>query len=141
MKQTLITLLAGVLFGAGLAASGMNDSSVVQGFLDVSGDWNPSLMFVMAAALSITVPGFLFMLKRKPVLADHFYLPNFKNVDKPLITGSIIFGIGWALVGYCPGPAIAVLGYLNWESVIFVLAMLAGSKLRQWQASLSKSDF
>jgi uncharacterized membrane protein YedE/YeeE len=137
MNQNIIALLAGTLFGAGLAASGMNDSAVVQGFLDVSGDWNPSLMFVMAAALFITVPGFLFMLKRKPVLASHFNLPSFIRVDRPLIIGSIIFGMGWALVGYCPGPAIAALGYLNWESVMFVLAMLAGSKLRQWQVSLS----
>ncbi len=137
MKQKIIALLAGLLFGAGLAASGMNDSSVVQGFLDVSGDWNPSLMFVMAAALCITVPGFQFMLKRKPILASYFTLPSLKNIDKPLITGAIIFGMGWALVGYCPGPAIAALGYLNWESVVFVLAMLAGAKLRQWQTSLS----
>jgi len=135
MNQKIIALLAGLLFGAGLAASGMNDSNVVQGFLDVSGDWNPALMFVMAAALMVTIPGFQYFLRRKPILAKSFKLPTLKSIDRQLVTGSIIFGIGWALVGYCPGPAIAALGYLNWEGVIFVLAMLAGAKFRQIQVA------
>jgi len=135
MNQKIIALLAGLLFGAGLAASGMNDSNVVQGFLDVSGDWNPALMFVMAAALMVTIPGFQYFLRRKPLFAQGFNLPALKNIDRQLVTGSIIFGIGWALVGYCPGPAIAALGYLNWEGVVFVLAMLAGAKLRQVQVA------
>jgi len=135
MNQKIIALLAGLLFGAGLAASGMNDSNVVQGFLDVSGDWNPSLMFVMAAALMVTIPGFQYFLRRKPILAQGFKLTTLKNIDRQLVIGSIIFGIGWALVGYCPGPAIAALGYLNWEGLVFVLAMLAGAKLRQIQVA------
>ncbi len=135
MKQKIIALISGLLFGAGLAASGMNDSSVVQGFLDVTGDWNPSLMFVMAFGLLVSIPGFQFLLKRKPFLAESFALPTLKHVDKQLVLGSVIFGAGWALVGFCPGPAVAALGYLNWEVVVFVLAMLAGSKLRQLQAS------
>jgi len=135
MNQKIIALLAGLLFGAGLAASGMNDSNVVQGFLDVSGDWNPSLMFVMAAALMVTIPGFQYFLRRKPILAQGFKLTTLKNIDRQLVIGSIIFGIGWALVGYCPGPAIAALGYLNWEGLVFVLAMLAGAKLRQLQVA------
>jgi len=135
MNQKIIALLAGLFFGAGLAASGMNDSNVVQGFLDVSGDWNPALMFVMAAALMVTIPGFQYFLRRKPILAQNFRLPTLKNIDRQLVMGSIIFGIGWALVGYCPGPAIAALGYLNWEGIVFVLAMLAGAKLRQFQVT------
>jgi len=135
MNQKIIALLAGLFFGAGLAASGMNDSNVVQGFLDVSGDWNPALMFVMAAALMVTIPGFQYFLRRKPILAQSFNLPALKNIDRQLVMGSIIFGIGWALVGYCPGPAIAALGYLNWEGIVFVLAMLAGAKLRQLQVT------
>jgi len=135
MNQKIIALLAGLFFGAGLAASGMNDSNVVQGFLDVSGDWNPALMFVMAAALMVTIPGFQYFLRRKPILAQSFNLPALKNIDRQLVMGSIIFGIGWALVGYCPGPAIAALGYLNWEGIVFVLAMLAGAKLRQFQVT------
>jgi len=135
MNQKIIALLAGLLFGAGLAASGMNDSNVVQGFLDVSGDWNPSLMFVMAAALMVTIPGFQYFLRRKPILAQSFKLPTLKNIDRQLVMGSIIFGIGWGLAGLCPGPAIATLGYLNWEGVVFVLAMLAGAKLRQVQVA------
>ncbi len=136
MNQKIIALLAGLLFGAGLAASGMNDPNVVQGFLDVSGDWNPSLMFVMAAALMVTIPGFQYFLRRKPIFAQDFKLPVLKSIDRQLVTGSIIFGMGWALVGYCPGPAIAALGYLNWEGVVFVLAMLAGAKLRQIQTAV-----
>ncbi len=135
MNQKIIALIAGLLFGAGLAASGMNDSNVVQGFLDVSGSWNPSLMFVMAAALMVTIPGFQYFLRRKPIFAQDFKLPVLKRIDRQLVTGSIIFGMGWALVGYCPGPAIAALGYLNWEGVVFVLAMLAGAKLRQVQTA------
>jgi len=135
MNQKIIALLAGLLFGAGLAASGMNDSNVVQGFLDVSGAWNPSLMFVMAAALMLTIPGFQYFLRRKPILAQSFKLPNLKNIDRQLVTGAIIFGVGWGLVGLCPGPAIAALGYLNWEGIVFVLAMLAGAKFRQLQVA------
>jgi len=135
MNQKVIALLAGLLFGAGLAASGMNDSNVVQGFLDVSGAWNPSLMFVMAAALMLTIPGFQYFLRRKPILAQSFKLPNLKNIDRQLVTGAIIFGVGWGLVGLCPGPAIAALGYLNWEGIVFVLAMLAGAKFRQLQVA------
>jgi len=135
MNQKIIALLAGLLFGVGLAASGMNDSNVVQGFLDVSGDWNPSLMFVMAAALMVTIPGFQYFLRRKPLFAQDFQLPSLKNIDRQLVIGAIIFGVGWGLVGLCPGPAIAALGYLNWEGVVFVLAMLAGAKLRQVQTT------
>ncbi len=135
MNQKIIALLAGLLFGAGLAASGMNDPNVVQGFLDVSGDWNPSLMFVMAAALMVTIPGFQYFLRRKPILAQGFKLTTLKNIDRQLVIGAIIFGVGWGLVGLCPGPAIAALGYLNWEGFIFVLAMLAGAKLRQIQVA------
>ena len=135
MNQKIIALLAGLLFGAGLAASGMNDSNVVQGFLDVSGDWNPSLMFVMAAALMVTIPGFQYFLRRKPILAQGFKLTTLKNIDRQLVIGAIIFGVGWGLVGLCPGPAIAALGYLNWEGFIFVLAMLTGAKLRQIQVA------
>ena len=135
MNQKVIALLAGLLFGAGLAASGMNDSNVVQGFLDVSGAWNPSLMFVMAAALMVTIPGFQYFLRRNPLFAQDFQLPSLKNIDRQLVIGAIIFGVGWGLVGLCPGPAIAALGYLNWEGIVFVLAMLAGAKFRQLQVA------
>ncbi len=117
MNQKIIALLAGLLFGA------------------VSGDWNPSLMFVMAAALMVTIPGFQYFLRRKPIFAQGFQLPSLKSIDRQLVIGAIIFGAGWGLVGLCPGPAIAALGYLNWEGVVFVLAMLAGAKLRQVQTT------
>ncbi|MEY8204722.1 MAG: YeeE/YedE family protein [Bermanella sp.] len=136
MNQKIIALIAGLLFGAGLAASGMTDSNVVQGFLDMGGDWNPSLMFVMATGLMVTLPGFQYFLRRKPIFAPDFKLPTLKDVDRPLVIGSCLFGMGWALVGYCPGPAVAALGYLHWEGVVFVLAMLVGGKARQWQNAI-----
>ena len=122
-----IGLLAGTLFGAGLFISGMMDPEKVIGFLNLFGSWDPSLMFVMGSALIITVPAFKFILRRKkPVFNDAFTLPLKTYLDKPLIVGAAIFGIGWGLYGYCPGPAISSLASLNTAGFIFVPSMLAG---------------
>lgn len=128
----LVALIAGILFGAGLAASDMNNPGRVQGFLDVL-NWDPSLMFVMMGALLITIPGFQLLLKKdsKPLFASQFSLPSRLNIDKQLIIGSALFGIGWALVGYCPGPAIASLVYGYQDVFVFVAAMLVGAKIQQ----------
>ena len=133
MALLFSALLTGLLFGAGLAASDMNNPQRVQGFLDVFGNWDPSLMFVMGSALLIGIPGFQWILKtqKKPALGKRFYLPLNKAIDKQLIIGSIIFGIGWAIVGYCPGPAIAALGYGYGDVFIFVGAMMLGAKGHQ----------
>ena len=129
----LSVLFIGVLFGAGLALSGMTDSQKVIGFLNVAGDWDASLMFVMAGALAIAVPAFWFVPRREhPILADEFDLPPTKSVDSTLVAGGVLFGVGWGLFGYCPGPAIAALGYLEPTSFLFVAAMLGG----MWLASM-----
>jgi len=125
--KNIIALVAGLMFGVGLALSGMTDTQVVLGFLDIAGEWNPTLMFVMGGALAVTLPVFNYSLrKRKPLLCDDYDLPTKTKPDTRLILGSAIFGIGWGLYGYCPGPALASLSSLNTEPFIFVAAMAAG---------------
>lgn len=133
MALLFTALISGLIFGAGLAASDMSNPQRVQDFLDLFGNWDPSLMFVMGSALLIGIPGYQWILKnkQKPVLAKRFYLPLNTVIDKQLIIGSIIFGIGWAIVGYCPGPAIAALGYGYGDVFIFVGAMMLGAKAHQ----------
>ena len=124
----LIILLAGLLFGIGLAISGMNDTHVVQGFLDVFGQWDSRLIFVMLAALIVTILTFPLILKRqRPIFDLSFHLPKFNQIDKKLIIGSAMFGIGWGLVGYCPGPAIASISYGYWQTAVFIVSMLIGA--------------
>jgi uncharacterized membrane protein YedE/YeeE len=123
----LIALVCGLIFGVGLAVSGMTDTSKVIGFLDVFGAWVPDLAFVMGAAVLVTLIAFRFVLRRKsPLLADGFSLPAKTTLDSRLLGGSAIFGTGWGLYGYCPGPAISALVYLNTQTAIFVAAMLCG---------------
>ena len=130
IKTSLLILLTGVLFGAGLAVSGMNDTAKVQGFLDVFGHWDISLAFVMASALFVGLIAFRFILKRKqPVFDKSFHIPSFKQLDKRLISGAFIFGIGWGLIGYCPGPAIASISYGYWQTLVFIISMLIGSQI------------
>ena len=123
-------LLCGLLFGIGLAMSGMTDTAKVQGFLDLFGQWIPDLALVMGGAVIVS---FLFtarILERaNPLLADRFSLPEKTGIDAPLLCGAACFGIGWGLYGYCPGPAIAALAYLDWQALLFVVAMLAGMAL------------
>jgi uncharacterized membrane protein YedE/YeeE len=133
MALLFTALISGLLFGAGLAASDMNNPQRVQDFLDLFGNWDPSLMFVMGSALFVAIPGFQWLLKhkQKPLFAKRFYLPLNVTIDKQLLGGSVLFGIGWAIVGYCPGPAIAALGYGYGDVFIFVGAMMLGAKVHQ----------
>jgi len=125
--KALIGLLCGLLFGAGLALSGMTDTAKVIGFLDVAGTWIPDLAFVMGGAVFVTLVAFRFVLKRKaPLVGRKFFLPTSTVLDGKLLTGAAIFGIGWGIYGYCPGPAISALVYLDSKTVVFVLAMFAG---------------
>jgi uncharacterized protein len=120
-------LLTGLLFGAGLALSGMTDTSKVIGFLDIFGAWDPDLMWVMGGALAVTLLGTPLVLSRaKPVLAASFSLPLSTAVDRRLILGGALFGVGWGLWGYCPGPAVAALAYGEWSTMIFLGAMIVG---------------
>ena len=126
--KNISALICGFLFGLGLAISEMVNPAKVLGFLDVTGNWDPSLIFVMAAGLAVTLLTFRFILKQpRPLFESQFHLPSqSKTIDRQLITGAAIFGIGWGLVGYCPGPAIASLAYGQTETVIFLVAMMAG---------------
>ena len=120
-------LITGLLFGAGLALSGMTDPAKVLGFLDIAGDWIPDLAFVMGGALVVTLGATPLVLGRaRPLLADAFRLPINKTVDAQLLIGGVIFGIGWGLWGYCPGPAMASLAYGEPTTLMFVAAMLVG---------------
>ena len=123
-------LVSGLVFGLGLAVSGMMNPAKVVGFLDVAGDWDPTLAFVMVGALLVAVPAYRFIPRRgRPVLEGEFSLPKKKAVDAPLLGGSALFGVGWGLVGFCPGPALAALGTGLLPVFAFVAAMLAGMAL------------
>jgi uncharacterized membrane protein YedE/YeeE len=121
----IMVLIAGILFGAGLTISQMINPNKVQNFLDITGQWDPSLLFVMVGALLIAFLGYRFVLRRtKPILNACFYLPEKKEIDKSLMIGSALFGIGWGLGGYCPGPGIASLGLLSVDAAYFVVGMI-----------------
>jgi len=128
MKRiSLAALVSGALFGLGLAMSGMTDAGRVLGFLDVFGRFDPTLMFVLGGAVTTTAVLFQFVLRRgQPVFADRFQLSLLKHIDRRLLTGAAIFGVGWGLAGYCPGPALAGLGIASVEALWFFPAMLAG---------------
>jgi uncharacterized membrane protein YedE/YeeE len=122
--------LAGLLFGLGLAISGMTEPDKVLGFLDLGGAWDPSLALVMGAALAIGLPGFRWAMRHpRAACGDPLQLPTRREIDAPLVIGAILFGAGWGLAGYCPGPALANLARLNPELVAFLPAMAAGSWL------------
>ena len=125
--KNMSALICGILFGLGLAISEMVNPAKVLGFLDVTGTWDPSLILVMGAGLAITLLTFRPLLKRpRPLLDRQFHILSRTDVDRQLLKGAAIFGIGWGLVSYCPGPAIASLAYGKAESVIFLVAMVAG---------------
>ncbi len=128
--RNLFGLIAGILFGLGLAISGMVNPAKVIGFLDVAGNWDPSLAFVMGGAVLVTALTFRWVLRRPaPIFSDMFHLPAKQDLDRRLITGAAIFGVGWALAGLCPGPALASIGFLDEKLLIFVLALVLGSFL------------
>lgn len=123
----LTALLAGAIFGIGLNISQMVDPNKVLGFLDVAGHWDPSLALVMTGALLVAIPGFYWVRRQgKPLLDQRFHLTDKTALDKALIGGAAIFGIGWGMTGYCPGPAVANLAFGNLEAIIMVAAIYAG---------------
>jgi uncharacterized membrane protein YedE/YeeE len=127
MKSIIAALSCGILFGLGLTISEMVNPARVIGFLDITGDWDLTLMLVMGSALIVTVIGFpLITRKAHPLLAEKFSLPTKTELDVPLISGAALFGIGWGLAGLCPGPALAGLATLNPAVFLFVAAMIAG---------------
>jgi uncharacterized membrane protein YedE/YeeE len=126
-------LLAGLLFGLGLIVSGMADPAKVLGFLDLAGRWDPSLAFVMAGAIAVGAVAFVLAHRRTTSwLGLDMKLPTARHIDRRLVGGSLLFGIGWGIAGFCPGPGLVALGMGEGKAVIFVLAMLAGMGLFEW---------
>ena len=119
MKANVTALGAGFLFGIGLWVSGMANPKKVLGFLDVTGNWDASLMLVMAGAVAVTFFGFR-------VFKEKFQAPAIKDIDFPLVAGAAIFGVGWGIAGYCPGPAVTALSTLSMEAIVFVSSMIVG---------------
>ena len=130
MKTILSALLAGTVFGVGLTLSGMVDPNKVVNFLDITGNWDPSLMFVLGGAVITTTIAYRFIFAQdKPLFDEDFHLPTLLKIDSKLLSGSIMFGIGWGLIGYCPGPAVASIGFRPEEPLIVVASMLVGMML------------
>ena len=127
MQRIVFAGLIGLVFGTGIALSGMANPAKVLNFFDLFGTWDPSLAFVMGGALLVTAIGYRFVLKRpKPVLDARYHLPGNRKLDVPLVAGSAAFGIGWGIAGFCPGGAIPALGLGEASAFIFVAAMMAG---------------
>lgn len=128
--QAIVALLVGLLFGIGLLLSGMTDPANILAFLDVGGTWNPSLLAVMGAAILIAAPAFAWARKNsRSLLGATMQLPTRKDIDLPLVLGSLAFGAGWGLTGFCPGPALVSAAAGHPQAWIFVAAMLAGMAL------------
>lgn len=139
MRHILPGLIVGLLFGAGLALSGMIDPARVLGFLDVAGAWDPTLAFVLGGALLPSALSYAIIRRMKrPVMADDFCIPQNRTVEKRLLAGAAIFGVGWGLVGLCPGPAIAGMVFGKWEVWLFVAAMIAGMWLQRAYAEFGE---
>lgn len=132
IKSQIAIFAAGLLFGLGLVISGMVNPRKVIGFLDIAGDWDPSLALVMGGGLLVTVPAFRWVLRMpQPLLEDKFYLPKLSAIDGKLVLGAVLFGVGWGIAGFCPGPALTALASLDFTVVLFVLAMIGGMVLHQ----------
>jgi uncharacterized membrane protein YedE/YeeE len=127
MRQVATAFVCGLLFGIGLIVSQMSNPAKVIGFLDITGQWDPSLAFVMAGAVAVFALGYRLTLRRSaPLLDKSFALPGKTNVDKALISGSLLFGLGWGLAGLCPGPAIVSSSFGDPRILMFIVAMLSG---------------
>lgn len=135
IHRNLSALGAGTVFGLGLAISQMVDPVKVLGFLDIAGSWDPSLMLVMGGAVGVTMVAFRWVLKRPtPVFDTQFHLPRITRVDAQLMVGAAIFGVGWGLAGYCPGPAIASIATFGADPLVFLVALVAGTLLFRWMS-------
>ncbi len=135
MKNFFVPLMSGIIFGIGLMIAGMTNPAKVMGFLNIFGNWDPSLIFVMGGAIIVSMPAFLLFSKKisAPLFnQEEGFNPQIKkNIDSPLIIGSSIFGIGWALVGFCPGPAISALTQVDGNVFIFFIAMSIGMLIKK----------
>lgn len=141
MKNHISAMLCGLLFGLGLAVSQMINPEKVLAFLDIAGNWDPSLVLVLASAISVTLVGYHRVLRQPhPLFGEKFNLPTRQDIDLPLVLGAAIFGAGWGIAGYCPGPAIAAITtFGNLEPLIFVLSIFAGSYLFKWLSKVTSA--
>ncbi|WP_376784289.1 DUF6691 family protein [Comamonas terrigena] len=136
ITSSLVALAAGLVFGLGLILSGMGNPAKVQNFLDFFGTWDPSLALVMGGAIAVGLVAFTWAKHRKTsLLGEPMQLPTASAVDRRLLTGAALFGTGWGLAGFCPGPAVMNLATLQSEVWLFVAAMLAGMLLQHWWAT------
>ena len=141
MKRIIAAFLAGAVFGLGLVIGRMSDPNIVLGFLDVAGDFDPSLLFVMAGAVCTTVIAFRFVLRReRPLFDGDFHLPTAKVVDARLVGGAALFGVGWGLSGYCPGPLLVGVAGGSTTALLFLPAMLVGGWVRRFVATPSPTQ-
>jgi hypothetical protein len=139
MMKIWTAALAGLVFGLGLILSGMVDPAKVQGFLDLAGRWDPSLALVMVGAIAVAAAGFALAGHRKAsLLGGPLHLPGVRHIDRRLVGGSLLFGLGWGLAGLCPGPALVSLGTGQLKAWAFVGAMLAGMAVFEWLERRSK---
>ena len=133
MSRLIGAAASGLLFGFGLVLGGMTNPQKIAGFLDVSGVWDPSLALVMAGALAVTATLFPLIIQRnKPLLDAGLQLPTRRDIDVPLVIGSALFGMGWGVAGYCPGPALASLGRPVADAALFVVTMISGMLVKRW---------
>lgn len=129
----LIALISGFVFGLGLLYSGMNNPAKVRAFLDVFGAWQPALMAVMVSAVLVFMLAYFVSGKfKRPLFALHFHRPTIAQIDKRLLIGAVLFGIGWGMIGLCPGPALANILSFNKEILLFVLALFVGNRLAHY---------
>lgn len=140
LPSLLVSFLVGLVFGLGLIISGLANPAKVLAFLDLAGNWDPSLMLVMGGAVVVAMPFFALARRRRDSwLGMPLHLPGWRPVERRLVLGSLAFGIGWGLVGFCPGPAVVAVGMFNAKATIFVAAMFAGMALfecwERWQGS------
>lgn len=130
-KKILVALLSGLLFGLGIAVSGLSDPDNVLRFLTISPNWSPALLVTMGAGILVSFIGYKLVLRRGPIIEKELQLPTNTKLDRKLLLGAAVFGIGWGLAGFCPGPAIVGLASGLSEPLIFVVALVAGSQLQR----------
>ena len=142
MSRLLVSFISGLLFGGGLLISGMTDTAKVQGWLDILGQWDPTLAFVMGGAIIPMTAAWAITAKKVPLLDLNFSMPSNKKIDFKLLVGSVLFGMGWALAGLCPGPAIAALGFGGTGIILFFVSMVIGMILTRpiRMGSISTAD-
>lgn len=139
--RNLAALVSGTLFGLGLSLAQMTNPDKVLNFLDIAGHWDPSLLLVLGGAVTLSALGYQLVFKRgTPVWDRVFHLPLPQSIDRSLVLGSALFGLGWGISGYCPGPAIASIGFGNPEALWVVPSIVAGAALQRWSHFRQRAD-